>query len=138
MNYALKIQLGFALLGIAEAWLEVVVIALKNPSLLNYNTLNRREHQRSAVYWLAMVAVFISVAPTWQTDIYLVPALIFNRRVFFEYALKIFRPGKRMQNIEGNMFWDNLSRSLLGKRGGYYELAICIAVIIALNKLFLL
>lgn len=137
MTYVLKIQIAIAILCIAEAWLEVVVIALKNPSLINYAKLNKQEHRRSAGFWVAQVVLFISLSNSWEQALLLTPALILNRRVWFEYALKILRPGKRLKDIEGDQFFDKLSRRLFGARGGYFELSTCILVIIAINKYLL-
>lgn len=137
MNYALKIQICIAMLGIAEAWLEVIVIALKNPSLDNYAILNKKEHERSAWYWAAMVFLFIVVSDTWQQAIFLAPALLFNRRLFFEYSLKLFRPGKRIRDIEGDQYWDIHSRRIFGPHGGWWELLVCVTVIVFLNKFFI-
>jgi hypothetical protein len=139
MNYALKIQIAIAILCIAEAWLEEIVILLKNPALINYASLNKKEHKRSAAFWFAQVALFIALS--WGQVHYwyiLIAALTLNRRLFFEYALKTLRPGKRIRDIEGDQFWDRISRGVFGKTGGYWELAVLVAGIVLLNKFFLL
>jgi hypothetical protein len=139
MNYALKIQIAIAILCIAEAWLEEVVILLKNPALLNYRKLNKKEHQRSGAFWFAQVLLFIALS--WGNVHYwyvLIIALIANRRIFFEYSLKLFRSGKRIRDIEGDQFWDRISQRVFGKSGGYWELAVLVTGIILLNKFFLL
>lgn len=139
MNYALKIQIAIAILGIAEAWLEEVVILLKNPALVNYAKLNKKEHQRSGAFWFAQVILFIAIS--WGQVHYwylLIVALVFNRRLFFEHSLKLFRSGKHIRDIEGDQFWDRLSQRVFGKSGGYWELALLIACIVSLNKFFLL
>lgn len=139
MSYALKIQIAISLLGIVEAWLEKIVILLKNPSLMNYAKLNKKEHELSGLYWFAQVMLYVAIS--WGEVHYwylLIIVLVFNRRVFFEYSLKLFRSGKRFSDIEGDQFWDRLSRGVFGKTGGYWELAVLIAGIVSLNKFFLL
>ncbi len=139
MNYALKIQIAIAILCIAEAWLEEIVILLKNPGLINYSSLNKKEHQRSAAYWFVQVCFFIVLS--WGNVHYwyiLIITLTATRRVFFEYALKLFRPGKQLRDIEGNQFWDRISQRVFGKSGGYWELAALIIGIVLLNNFFLL
>jgi hypothetical protein len=131
-------QIAIVLLCAAEAWLEAVVIKLKNPLIQNYNTLNKQEHQRSAVYYFVLVAC-ITVLTWEQIDhhIWLVIAAMFWRRVVFTYGLKILRQ-RPIRAIEGNQYTDKIMRSLFGKNGGYWELLVMLACLITINLLFLL
>jgi hypothetical protein len=131
-------QMAFVLLCAAEAWLEDIVIKLKNPSLQNYNQLNTKEHQRSAVYYVALV-VCITVLTWEQIDyhIWLVIAAMFWRRVIFTYGLKFLRR-RPLKFIEGDQYTDRIVRSVFGKNGGYWELLFLIGGLITINALFLL
>lgn len=131
-------QIAIVLLCAAEAWLEAVVIKLKNPLLTNYNQLNKQEHQRSAVYYFALVAC-ITVLTWEQIDhhLWLVIAAMFWRRVVFTYGLKFLRR-RPIKFIEGDQYTDKIMRNLFGKNGGYIELLIMIGCLITINVLFLL
>lgn len=138
MTAALSAQLGIIILCLAEAWLEDIVIKLKNPALVNYPMLNRKEHQRSAVYYFALVA-FLTIITWEQVDhhIWLVISMMCLRRVFFTYGLKLIRPNKRIKDIEGDQYTDRIVRNIFGKKGGYWELLVLITSIILINKFFL-
>lgn len=138
ISAALADQLAVILLCIAEASLEDIVIKLKNASLVNYSLLNRQEHRRSAVYYFALIGCLLVL--TWeQVDhhVWLVIAFMCLRRIFFTYGLKIYRK-RRIKVIEGDQYTDRMIRSLLGKNGGYIELLILLAAVVAINILFLL
>lgn len=131
-------QMAIVLLCAGEAWLEAVVIKLKNPLIQNYNQLNKQEHQRSAVYYFTLVTC-ITVLTWEQIDhhLWLVIAFMFWRRVIFTYGLKFLRR-RPIKFIEGDQYTDKMIRSLLGKNGGYIELLIMVGCLIAINVLFLL
>lgn len=138
MTAALSAQLGIIILCLAEAWLEDIVIKLKNPALVNYPMLNRKEHQRSAVYYFALVA-FLTIITWEQVDhhIWLVISMLCLRRVFFTYGLKLIRPNKRIKDIEGDQYTDRIVRNIFGKKGGYWELLVLIAGVVLINKFWL-
>lgn len=133
------IHLLFAVINVIEAKLETYVIAMKNPALPNYAELNRREHQWSAVYYGAIVLAVTVVAYqlvgySWKV-IPVVFSLLINRRVFFEYALKVFR-GKPVKAIEGDQPLDITVRKVLGANGGYVELVLLVSLLTALLFIF--
>lgn len=134
IDYHIRIQIAISLLCIAEAWLEEVVIRLKNPSSVNYILLNRQEHRRSAIYYGILVFTYFMIIWPYRYWYILLPGLILERRVFFEYALKIFRK-KRPDVIEGDQYWDKISRGIFGRYGGWKELALLVIFIAGLNVL---
>lgn len=139
MTNTIYIQIAVIVLCIAEAWLEDIVIKLKNPALENYPILNKKEHARSAVYYFALVLCLTVL--TWEAvdhHIWLVISLLTLRRIFFTFGLKLIRPNKRLRDIEGDSYTDNIVRKIFGKRGGYLELAALLAGVILINKFFLL
>lgn len=132
--YPDRIQIAIAILCIAEAWLEQVVIKMKNPASGDYLRLNRQEHRRSAIYYGTLVLTYIVVCmpmPKWYILVFLLMA---ERRVFFECALKLFRD-RRISLIEGDQPWDTFSRGIFGKKGGWLELLVLLIVIIGINIL---
>jgi hypothetical protein len=137
-HIAVADQAAIIILCGAEAWLEAAVIKLKSPLIQNYAILNKQEHQRSAVYYFALVGC-ITVLTWEQIDhhIWLVISAMFWRRLVFTYGLKFLRR-KRIGAIEGDQYTDRIMRSVFGKNGGYWELLIMIAALVAINVLFLL
>jgi hypothetical protein len=127
-----RLQIAVLVLCVAEAWLEELVIRLKNPTLQNYPALNRKEHRRSAIYYGAQVGMLILVSAEYDKWYYLVMLLLLQRRIFFEYALKLFR-GKGLRFIEGDQPWDKISRNIFGYKGGVKELLVLIALVVAAN-----
>lgn len=138
ISAALADQLAIVLLCIAEAYLEDVVIKLKNPAMVNYPLLNKQEHKRSAVYYFALVGCLTVI--TWEAvdhHIWLVISMMCLRRIFFTYGLKLIRPNKRIKAIEGDQFTDRFSRRIFGKNGGWWELLALVASVVMINILFL-
>lgn len=138
MNFTLADQIAVAVLSVAEASLEDIVIRLKNAALINYPALNKQEHRRSAVYYFALIACLLVL--TWeQVDhhIWLVVAFMFVRRIFFTYGLKLIRPRKKLKAIEGDQYTDRIMRNIFGRNGGYIELLVMIAALAAINIFFL-
>ena len=136
----LLIFILFSIINVIEAKLESIVIALKNPALPNYADLNRREHRWSAIYYLGVVALvtgvsILAVGFTWAA-VPVVFSLLVNRRVFFEYALKLFRK-KPIKAIEGDQPLDVAVRKVLGANGGYKELFLLVALTVGLYFLIL-
>lgn len=121
------ILLLLTVIHLVEAWLEDVVIELKNPHIPEYSVLNRREHFRSAV--LAGLWLFSAMASAYQVHtLWLMPALIVNRRIFFDYALIIFRDRPR-HKYEGNDWWTvNFFKRIFTTHGRLIELAFELAI----------
>lgn len=127
------IHLFFVVLNTIEAKLETYVIAMKNPALPNYAALNRSEHRWSGIYYAGICVLALGVSAlalglTWKV----IPAaisLLVNRRIFFEYALKLFRK-RKIYKIEGDQPIDTAARKILGANGGYVELILLFATLI--------
>ncbi len=127
------IHLFFIVINIVEAKLETYVIAMKDASLPNYPALNRLEHRWSAIYYacicvLALGVSVLALGLTWQV----LPAafsLLVNRRIFFEYMLKVFRK-RPIKAIEGDQPLDKAIRKILGVNGGYVELGLLLITLI--------
>jgi hypothetical protein len=113
--------------------LESIIIKLKNPNLTDYSSLNRQEHRWSAIYYLAVVALatgisILTTGLTWEILPFAFTLLI-NRRIFFEYSLKIMR-GRPIEKIEGDQPLDILVRKVLGKNGGWKELFLLLLLLV--------
>lgn len=129
------IHLFFCIINPIEAKLETYVIAMKNPALPNYTALNRLEHRWSGIYYagicvLALGVSVLALGLTWKV----IPAalsLLVNRRIFFEYSLKIMRK-RKIRDIEGDQPLDTAVRKILGSKGGYVELVLLVATLIGL------
>lgn len=127
------IHLFFIVINLIEAKLETYVIAMKNPNLPNYAALNRLEHRWSGIYYAGICALALGVSAlalgiTWKV----LPAalsLLVNRRIFFEYSLKLFRK-RKIYKIEGDQPLDTAIRKILGANGGYVELVLLLAALI--------
>jgi hypothetical protein len=116
-----------SVIHLLEAWLEEVVINLKNPYTSVYSNLNHQEHFRSGV--LAGAWLFSAVyASCFHSDFWILPGLIVNRRIFFDYGLILFR--RRPHNkYEGNDWWVmNFFIPIFGRLGRLYELGITLLV----------
>lgn len=122
-----RLQIAIVILCIAEAWLEEIIIRLKNPALENYPLLNKKEHHRSAIYYGALVFLLVFVAADYGKWYILVPLMLAERRIFFEYALKFFR-GRGIRFIEGDQYWDRTARKIFGYKGGVVELLVLLAL----------
>jgi hypothetical protein len=128
------IHLFFIVINMVEAKLETYVIAMKNPQLPNYAALNRLEHRWSGIYYagICVLALGVSVLAlgfTWKV----LPAgfsLLVNRRIFFEYSLKLFRR-RSLKAIEGDQPLDTATRKILGANGGYLELGLLFVALIS-------
>lgn len=100
---------------------------MKNPALPNYAALNRLEHRWSGIYYAGICVLALGVSAlalglTWKV----LPAafsLLVNRRIFFEYSLKILRK-RKIKDIEGDQPLDTAIRKILGANGGYLELGL--------------
>lgn len=125
----------YSIVNVIEARLEKTVIALKNPSLTNYTQLNRDEHRWSGFYYgavcmLGALVSYLVYGFTWKM-LPVVFLLLANRRIFFDFSLKIFRD-RKLRDIEGDQPLDIFVRGVLGKQGGVKELFLLVIVSIAL------
>lgn len=121
-----RLMLIFLLLSVihlVEAWLEETVIELKNPHISTYSILNKREHFRSAI--LAGMWLFSAMAAAYHVHaLWLMPALLVNRRIFFDYPLIIIRDRPRYK-YEGNDWWTvNFFKRVFTTNGRLVELAL--------------
>lgn len=114
------IILLYPLINLAEAWLEKIVIDLKDPRLKNYRELNDMEHFRSLILAVLIACPFIFIAVA-EGLYFLLPGIIINRRLLFDHPLKAIRD-KPIWAIEGRGVFDSFFASIYGKRGGWYEL----------------
>ena len=115
--------------NIAEAWLEQVVIELKDPRLKNYHDLNQKEHNRSLVFAVLVAIPFVLIA-CYYSLYWMLPAIAVNRRIFFDFFLKLFRK-RPTWKIEGKGPFDNFFKKIYGEKGGWYELATEVVITIA-------
>jgi hypothetical protein len=118
-----------SLLFLVEAWLEEVVIELKHGAVQNYARLNRQEHFRSSVFAAILILSASVTAFFWEQDPWSLPAIVVARRIWFDYALIIFRDRPR-NRYEGNDWWGLRLAVLFGKKGRIRELAVTIALTI--------
>lgn len=121
-----------SVINFAEAWLEEVVILLKDPNLPNYKELNKREHWRSGVYAVILTIPFILAAIYFHL-FWLIPAIITNRRLVFDNGLKYFRK-RKLFRYEGDGPIDSFFRNLFGEYGAWKE--ICIWIIITTASIY--
>jgi hypothetical protein len=125
----IQVLIILSIIHLLEAWLEEVVIDLKNPNLSFYSRLNHQEHFRSAILaagWL----IAAGYASCFNSDYWIVPALIVNRRIFFDYSLILFRdrPGNK---YEGNDWWVmNIFIPIFGRLGRIKELVLTLLITI--------
>lgn len=118
--------LAICILFYIEAWLEEVVIKLKDSSLPNYAELNKEEHKRSLVFSSFLVVCCVALLIVYQQYYLIVPALI-SRRIFFDYSLIVLRDRPR-DLYEGNGGVDAIFSNIFGKNGRKKELITEIAV----------
>ena len=102
-----------------EAWLEVPVIALKNGAHPDYVKLNKQEHFRSAVLAALTIAGAL-IYPIITGQWFIIPAVIINRRIFFDWAL-IVRRDRPRHKYEGDDWWANFFRRIFGANGRFKE-----------------
>lgn len=115
------ILLYLSVIHLLEAWLEKVVIDLKNPYISDYALKNRQEHFRSAVLAAAWSFAAISALVHYEQAYWLIPAVVVNRRMFFDYPLIIFRDRPR-RLYEGNDWWVKRFIWVFRERGRLKEL----------------
>src|SRR3954471_4662823 len=135
MNTLYLVLLTYSIVNVIEARLERTVIALKNPSLTNYTWLNRDEHRWSGFYYggvcmIGSLIAYLLFGINWKL-VSVVFLQLINRRIFFEFTLKLFR-NRKLRDIEGDQPLDIFIRGVLGKQGGLKELFLLVTLSIAL------
>lgn len=116
----------------AEAWLEEVVILLKDPYHEKYVELNKQEHFRSLALAILIATPFAAIAIFMQWY-WLLPAIAVNRRLVFDFALKKFR-GRKLWLYEGNAPVDNFFKNLFGVNGAKKEFIMeCIITVLSVT-----
>lgn len=116
---------SLSLINGAEAWLEAVVIQLKNGSLPDYKDLNRKEHARSFIYSSLVALPFFLVFISWGFY-WLLPAVAVNRRLIFDPLLKALRK-RRLSLYEGDGPIDGALSRIFGRRGAWIEILLELA-----------
>jgi general stress protein CsbA len=119
----IQVLIILSVIHLLEAWLEEVVIDLKNPNLPYYTSLNHQEHFRSSVLAVAWLIPAVYVA-CYNSNFWIIPGLVVNRRIFFDYGLILFRdrPGNK---YEGNDWWVmNIFIPIFGRLGRIKELVL--------------
>ncbi len=119
----LELEIFFAVLFFLEAFLEKVIIGLKNPNLSNYKELNKKEHVLSFV-WAGFLILGVAYL---QKSFLFVPSIILSRRIFFDYSLKLLR-NRGLKAIEGDGEIDELMKRIFGKEGGIKELIVVVVL----------
>lgn len=119
-----------SIIHLCEAKLETFVIGLKNPYMPKYSYLNRKEHLWSAVLAGAWLACAI-LATLYFKCYWIIPALILNRRIFFDYGLIVFEDWDR-EEYGGNDWWvQKVFIPIFGINGRKKELIIELLIVIA-------
>ena len=113
------------LINAAEAWLEAIVIRLKNGSISNYGYLNRKEHSRSFIYSSLVASPFFLIFFYWGFY-WLLPAVIINRRLIFDPLLKVLR-NRLLSRYEGDGSIDGFFSRIFGRRGAWIEILLELA-----------
>jgi hypothetical protein len=113
---------GISATNLAEAWLEAIVIRLKNGSLPDYAALNKAEHSRSFIYSCLVCAPYLGIAAAGGFY-WILGAIVINRRLVFDTALRKFR-GRKLHKYEGDGSIDGFMRGILGENGALLESGI--------------
>jgi hypothetical protein len=126
---------GFVAFGILsithliEARLECFVIGMKNPYISDYSYMNHKEHLWSAVLAGAWLCPNI-LAALYFHSFWLIPAMLINRRIFFDYSLTLLLKWDT-KRYTGNDWWkEKFFVPVFGKNGRQIELAVEIVVTI--------
>lgn len=116
-----------SILFYTECWLEEVVILLKDDNLKDYTLLNRQEHFRSAVYAGVIIIAACLVVTFYSHDYFLIPAIVVNRRIFFDYMLAVKRK-RSLVKYEGNDVFVKYMKMIFGNDGRKKEVYVTIAI----------
>lgn len=112
---------GISVQHMAEAWLEAIVIDLKDPRLAESRQ-NEQEHARSLVYSIIVAAPYAVIAVALGLY-WLLGAFLVNRRLVFDNALKLYR--RRPLNLyERKKGIDGFLAKVFGQRGALIEAAL--------------
>lgn len=128
----IKLQICLIILCIVEAWLESYIIKLKDGKLKEYEFLNKREHQVSALYYMLLLGSFVAINTSYWPILLSGP---FIRRVIFSPALNLIgidgdrRPIFYVSNsgIEGKL------KKLFGEFTGFVIFIISLLIILVVN-----
>lgn len=129
MKIVLLIFILYSLVNLAEAWLEVVVIALKDPKLKEYKKLNKIEHARSFVF-AGLVCFSFILFCIYLKFHFIIWAVVVNRRLVFDFPLKKMR-NRPLWTYEGDGPVDGLMKWLFGTNGAWKEFLALIVITIA-------
>lgn len=119
--FILLIVAGLSLQHFTEAWLEDIVILLKDPKLA-YGDLDDKEHARSLVFAIIAASPYGILAIN-QGFYWLLGALFVNRRLVFDPALKHFRK-RKLRVYERKKGVDAFMARLFGINGALKEIAL--------------
>lgn len=126
----LLIQVLFTVLNLIEAKLESIVIALKDPTLPNYPSLDKQEHLWSAIYYCGVVGI-VTLISYISNQWVLIPLLLANRRLFFQESLNVFRRKGLFYLSDKGL--DGWMKRNLGKKAGIVNDLISIVIITVFN-----
>lgn len=124
MSQELYILLLIAVLiaqNVAEAWLEDIVIKIKDPRYAT-SRLNEVEHRRSMV-WAMVATVPYLAAVIWAGFYWLIGFIVINRRLVFDTALKLYRK-RPLRVYERKRGIDGFMARILGTNGALTEIAL--------------
>lgn len=117
------------LIFIVEAYLEKIVIDLKNGGLSNYIKLNKQEHFRSAIYSALVILSFCLFFYNLKFYFLIVNAVL-ARRIFFDYVLILVRNRPQKALYEGDDMFKKIFSTIFGKKGRNIELIVSLAIFI--------
>lgn len=123
------VLLSISILFFLEQWLEIKVIALKDPGLKNYPSLNKGEHFRSAIFAGYIISLACLVEIVFFQNYWMIPAIVINRRIFFDYIL-IISMDWDWRRYSGTDWWNNFLKSIFGEEGRFKELIVELAITI--------
>jgi hypothetical protein len=124
----MMVLIAISIIHLCEAWVERVVIDLKNPYIPAYSRLNHEEHFRSAVLAFIYMLCATGVVIYYTHDMWLLPAIAINRRIFFDFGLIIFRD-RPVGVYEGDDWWTkNVFIRIFGRKGRVIELLLELSV----------
>lgn len=125
--HGIVIWVWLSVIHLVEAKLEGYVIALKNPYIPKYTSWNHKEH-----FWSAVLAAtwfsFAASGAAYFHCYWLIPALLVNRRIFFDYGLILFEEWDR-KSYTGNDWWKTkFFMPVFGKNGRQKELVLTVLI----------
>jgi hypothetical protein len=117
---AILLLLGLSVTHYLEAWLEEIVILMKDGTLPGYQVLNHLEHSRSlvlsAAFALPYAVIAVALGLWWM-----LPTFVINRRLVYDPWLKI-RRRRKLSRYEGDGPVDGFFSRILGPNGARWEI----------------